>query len=123
MIEKELCAAKIGWDDPLSAENARVWFDWINDLEKVNSFSFPRYYLSDITGKIKSLRLVGFGDSSQKCYACIVYLVTETDSGQYVSLVASKTRLLPLRPISIPRLELLASLNFSTPYLDRCKGI
>ena len=52
----------------------------------------------------------GFSDASLKAYAAVVYLRIESETGVQVSLVASKTRVSPLKQQSIPRLELLATL-------------
>ena len=54
--------------------------------------------------------LCGFSDASLKAYAAVVYLRVECETGSQVSFVASKTRVSPLKQLSIPRLELLAAL-------------
>jgi hypothetical protein len=60
--------------------------------------------------QVISYRLHGFCDASERAYAAVVYLVVQTDSERCVRFVASKTRVAPLRELSIPRLELLSSL-------------
>ena len=53
--------------------------------------------------------LHGFGDASERAYCAMVYLVYHTaDSQAHASLVASKTRVAPLKQLSIPRLELMS---------------
>ncbi|KAA5608947.1 hypothetical protein F3H11_35835, partial [Pseudomonas aeruginosa] len=50
-------------------------------------------------------------DASEKAYACAVYWRQRTDESTYrVTLLAGKARVTPLRPVSIPRLELQAAL-------------
>ncbi|CAG4990908.1 unnamed protein product [Colias eurytheme] len=52
-----------------------------------------------------------FTDASETAYAAAVYWRTENNRGEYnVSLIASKARVAPLKPISMPRLELQAAL-------------
>ncbi|KAA5582571.1 hypothetical protein F3H14_37230, partial [Pseudomonas aeruginosa] len=52
-----------------------------------------------------------FTDASEKAYACAVYWRQKTDESTYrVTLLAGKARVTPLRPVSIPRLELQAAL-------------
>ena len=52
--------------------------------------------------------LQGFGDATKKAYCAMVYFVYCTNDGQtHARLVASKTRVVPLKDLSIPRLELM----------------
>ena len=54
--------------------------------------------------------LHGFGDASKKAYCAMVYFVyLGTDGKTHVRLVASKTRVAPLKELSIPRLELMSA--------------
>ena len=53
------------------------------------------------------MQLVGFCDASLKAYAAMVYLVNENSN---CILLASKTRVAPLKTQTIPRLELLVAL-------------
>ena len=54
--------------------------------------------------------LHGFGDASKKAFCTMVYFVYRTVDGQaHVRLVASKTRVAPLKELSIPRLELMSA--------------
>ena len=63
----------------------------------------PRWYLTTSSNGIK---LVGFCDASLRAYAATVYLM----NNDHCVLVASKTRVAPLKAQTIPRLELLGAL-------------
>ena len=52
--------------------------------------------------------LHGFGDASKQAYCAVIYLVQQQFSGTYARLTTSKTRVAPIKPKSIPRLELMA---------------
>lgn len=110
MLFQELCAMKIEWDEPMPTDKERVWNRWLTDAEKLKFISVPRFIFAHVDSDVMSTHLVGFGDSSKKCYAAVVYLLVGTSSGYHVSLVSSKTRLAPLSSMTIPRLELLAAL-------------
>ncbi|MCG8621379.1 MAG: hypothetical protein MJE68_05165, partial [Proteobacteria bacterium] len=58
---------------------------------------------------VRSHKLVGFCDASLRAYAAAVYLRVETKN-TYSHLLCSRTRVAPLKKISIPRLELLSAL-------------
>ena len=104
MLLQELCAAKYEWDAVISESNQKVLEKWIDDLETVSSIIVPRYYFLEEERHPESVTLHGFGDASQKACCAIIYICLETDSGHTTNLVASKSRVAPLAPMSIPRL-------------------
>ena len=61
-------------------------------------------------GDVTECYLHRFGDASKKAYCAMVYFVYRTKDGKaHVRLVASKTRVAPLKELSIPRLELMSA--------------
>jgi hypothetical protein len=64
------------------------------------------------TGQSKkslSLKVHGFSDASSRAYAAVVYLtVIHSKSNFQDSLICAKTKVAPIKTISIPRLELNA---------------
>ena len=111
---QQLCTMSVyDWDSPLTGEHLNTWYKWIHDLEKVQSISVPRYYFGDAELELLKCTLVGFGDASKDAYAANVYLARQTEDGNETALVASKTRVTPIKKITIPRLELLASVILS----------
>jgi hypothetical protein len=70
----------------------------------------PRYYFSRFNVSITCQQIHGFSDASGKAYAAVVYLRTEyEDHHVETNVIASKTRVAPIRKQSIPRLELLGA--------------
>ena len=58
--------------------------------------------------RVRECYLHGFGDASKKAFCAMVYLVYLTEDGNaHVRLVASKTRVDPLKVLIIPRLDLM----------------
>ena len=53
--------------------------------------------------------LHGFGDASNKAYCAEVYFVYSTQDGVYVRLLTSRSRVAPLKTLTIPRLELMSA--------------
>ena len=69
----------------------------------------PRYYFSN-SSNIKSSELHCFSDASERAYAAVIYLRSIYEDGRVdVNLIASKTKVAPLKKQSIPRLELLGA--------------
>jgi len=55
----------------------------------------------------KRITLHGFGDASEKAYAAAVYVKAEQSQGSpVISLVAAKTKVAPVKTVTLPRLEL-----------------
>ena len=53
------------------------------------------------------MELYGFCDASEQAYAAVIYLrMMDLDGGIEVSLVTSKTKVAPIKRLTIPRLEL-----------------
>ncbi len=85
------------------------WDAWVADLNSVGSITLPRCLYEDNAGKILSTELHGFADASQKAYCDMIYLVCRTTKGTYSRLICAKTRVAPLKKLSIPRLKLMSA--------------
>lgn len=59
---------------------------------------------------MRSYSLQGFCDASRRAYAAVVYLQVETVVGTFTRFLCAKTRVAPLKKLTIPRLELLSAL-------------
>ena len=101
---QELCRAKIGWDKPLEVELKNEWLKLATGLQCVSSFTVSRCYFQEVTRKIVSRGLHGFGDASSKAYAAVIYLHVTTTTGNYVKFLASRSRVAPVKQETIPRL-------------------
>lgn len=85
------------------------WKTLVNDLQRSQPVTLPRCYFDDAKVNTANYRLYGFCDASTTAYAAVVYLVKEDNDQKLSSFVASKTRVAPLKPLTIPRLELLSA--------------
>ncbi|XP_015189698.1 PREDICTED: uncharacterized protein LOC107073524 [Polistes dominula] len=102
----------LDWAEPLSEQFISQLLSIRQDLISLARLSFPRWFntLSD-----SAVELHGFSDASQFAMAAVVYLVVNSPStGAKVSLICSRTKVSPLKRLTIPRLELSAALLLST---------
>ena len=105
ILFQQLWELKINWDDPVPTPVKEVWLQWRKELPLLATHHISRCYLPrDV--EITSTQLHGFADASERAYAGVVYVrMIDTAGNIHVSLVASKTRVAPIRRLIIPRLE------------------
>lgn len=106
-----LCEAKISWDDELPEELLVHWTRLQKSLREFKPIEIPRSLGNG--ANILSCSLHGFCDASLKAYAAVIYLVVRTEVGHLTKLLCSKTRVAPIKSVTIPRLELLSALLLS----------
>ena len=96
---------KLDSDDPIPKDlhvEAKAFFTEMFEIEKL---SFPRCLKPE--GAIGDPMLVLFSDGSKDAFAAAAYVRWNTGSSQYKSnLIGSKTRIAPIKTVSIVRLEL-----------------
>lgn len=106
---QELWKLQISWDEALPMSLYTEWKQFLYCLDKLNELTIPRQVTLTVPGN--EYEVVGFSDASEKAYGCAVYLIHKDKSGNTKSsLICSKSRVSPLKTISIPRLELCAAI-------------
>ncbi|XP_050547903.1 uncharacterized protein LOC126909511 [Daktulosphaira vitifoliae] len=106
---QRLWCIQLSWDELVSEEVAVEWRNYSAQLTTLNKFSIPRYILCE--NKIVKLQLHGFADSSIRAYGACVYIRSTDENGHHtVRLLQAKSKVAPIKTISLPRLELCAAL-------------
>lgn len=99
----------INWDDQVPPHIENQWQQILNDLIATNPIKIPRWLR--ISTVKESIELHVFCDASMLSYACCVYVrVTKENGTSECNLLAAKTKVAPVRTITIPRLELCGAL-------------
>ena len=110
-ILQDLCRHDVGWDDPIPEDIKAKWEKWRSDLLEVQRISIPRCYKPDGFGRVVSAQLHHFSDACVKGYGQCSYLrLVDENQRVHCSFVMGKSRVAPLKPVTIPRLELTAAL-------------
>ena len=79
----------------------------LHELPQISRITIPRFIsLRDA----ECIELIGFADASQCAYGACVYIRASSSSKVLVNLLTAKSKVSPLKIISIPRLELCAAL-------------
>ncbi|XP_076679541.1 uncharacterized protein LOC143374875 [Andrena cerasifolii] len=105
---QSLWLLKLGWDEPLPLNLTETWERYYNGLGALSSLRIPRWLA--VRKDSGFYELHGFADASITAYAAVIYLRSLSESEPpRINLVAAKTRVAPLKQISLPRLELCAA--------------
>ena len=110
-IHQALCKDKAGWDEPIPDLLRARWERWRNELLLLEQMKIPRCFKPEGFGEVKTVELHHFSDASTEGYGQCSYLrLTDEKDQVCCSFVMGKARVTPLKPITIPRLELTAAL-------------
>lgn len=111
-----------GWDDEVDYELAQEIKSWINQLPEIQAIVVPRCLSTG--GVEKCSKLVCFTDASSDAIGVAIYLVIEyEDESISARLVTAKSKLSPTTPLTIPKLELSASVEGLRITVEVCRAI
>ncbi|KAK3745254.1 hypothetical protein QZH41_010888, partial [Actinostola sp. cb2023] len=109
-ILQELCRQDLDWDDPIPEDVKAKWENWRKELVQLTSFPIPRCFKPKDFGRIVNTELHHFSDASTKGYGQCSYLrLVDENQRIHCAFVTGKSRVTPLKPVTIPRLELTAA--------------
>lgn len=108
ILMQELWTAKTGWDEVPPSDLVDRFIKFKEELPLLTALKIPRH-LGIVAGC--TVNLVAFGDASIKAFGCVIYLhVVHPNNDISVHLVCSKSKVAPLKTVSLARLELCAAL-------------
>ena len=109
-ILQDLCREGAQWDDALPEQLESKWQSWKEQLKTLEKCAVPRCYKPSSFGEVGRVELHHFADASLGGYgACSYIRLINTEGQVHCSLVMSKARVTPLKPVTVPRLELTAA--------------
>ncbi|XP_058839467.1 uncharacterized protein LOC131694941 [Topomyia yanbarensis] len=111
VLLQDIWRSNVGWDEPIADQQLEKWRTWLSVLHNVETVSVPRCYRTMTTSSAKSneIQLHVFVDASENGYAAVAYFRYEEGNTIECAFVTAKTRVAPLKYVSIPRLELQAA--------------
>ncbi|XP_037961465.2 uncharacterized protein LOC119690459 [Plutella xylostella] len=116
MIQR-LWLSNLSWDDELSVDLCEEWLKYREDLTDLRMIEIPRWLQT--TPRCKEVQIHGFADASSSAYAAVTYLrVVDEHDVVHVTMIASRTKVAPIKQLSIPRLELCAAVMLSEQIAD-----
>lgn len=121
LLIQELWKAKIDWDEAVDERLEKAWTRFWSEIKHLENFRIDRWIG---TANGTQCKLIGFSDSSQSAYGAVVYVRTVYPDGTIkCNLIMSKSRVAPLKTITIPRLELSAAELLSRVIVDVKKSM
>ncbi|XP_045471824.1 uncharacterized protein LOC123678716 [Harmonia axyridis] len=107
MFLQRLWQEKLDWDQQVSNHLSVTWNDFCKELLLLNNLKIPRYVCCE---NYTIIEIHGFADASEKAYGACIYISCKVQDKPYkTQLLCSKSRVCPLKQISLPRLELCAA--------------
>ncbi|CAK1597853.1 unnamed protein product [Parnassius mnemosyne] len=122
ILIQKLWLAGIGWDEEAPSILLKEWNTYRKDLASLVNVKIPRW-VNTKSSNVKT-ELHGFSDASKMAYAAVVYVrVIDAEGNIQVALVTSKTKVSPIKQVSIPRLELCGAVLLAKLMVDVAKTL
>ncbi|XP_070142300.1 uncharacterized protein [Drosophila kikkawai] len=110
MFMQDIWLQDLGWDDTLPQDFYQRWIDFLENYSALDNIRIPRW----VTFRPHlNIEHHGFCDASQKAYGAAIYVRVEVGSTVEVTLLTARTRVAPVKTLSLPRLELCGALLLS----------
>lgn len=113
ILIQKLWLKKLDWDEELDGTLSEEWLKIRQDFENVQDIRVDRW-IGSSTKESERIELHGFCDASEKAYASVVYCrIINFDGTITTKLLAARTRVAPVKSVSLPRLELCGAVLLS----------
>ncbi|GFT53272.1 uncharacterized protein TNCV_4233661 [Trichonephila clavipes] len=100
---QKLWLTKTDWDSPIPQQLTEDWLRFQKAFNAINYLTVPRWVILTADNIVE---LHGFADASSLAYAAAIYCRQKHNGKIKVQLLVSKTKVAPVKQVSIPRLEL-----------------
>ena len=109
VLLQELWRLNYEWDEEIEDKMKIHWEKWLEGAKKVSNIKLNRQYIRD-DRPISHVQLHVFCDASEIAYGCVAYIRVTFETGEHkCAFVMAKSRLAPIKTITLPRLELNAA--------------
>ncbi|GFS64815.1 integrase catalytic domain-containing protein [Trichonephila clavipes] len=104
---QQLWTLQIDWSERLPEKEASEWKEFVRSLVALNGINIERCI---VIPNAEVIELHGFCDASERAYGAAIYARSINPNGEIkVKLVASKSRVSPIKQVTMPRLELCSA--------------
>jgi hypothetical protein len=119
ILFQETWCRSMQWEEILPHDIGARWHAWTTSLPLLAAIDIPRWIG---TSNCHDNQIHVFCDASERAYGAVLYVQSSTREGLIVRLACSRNRLVPVKKITLPRLELLAALVGARLLKYSCRG-
>ena len=106
LLLQELWRCGCDWDEVVSDAILSCWKKWLDGAKHIAKIKLPRCYNTS-NEPVQEVQLHLFCDASELAYGAVAYLrFSYKTGGHKSSFVMAKSKLAPIKVITLPRLEL-----------------
>ena len=112
-ILQEMFMNQFDWDSPTPESLQPRWRQWIAEVKNLDSVVIKRCLKPKDFNVVVTAEIHHFSDASTMNYGQCSYLrLIDRNQRVHCSLIMAKARVTPIKPVTIPRLELMAALVY-----------
>ena len=114
IMMQSLWLLKLDWDETVPEQVQTAWHEYRDQLTILDELDIKRKIVAI---DYATLHMHGYCDASRNAYGACIYIRSTDKNGVHsTQLVCSKSKVAPVKTLSIPRLELCAALLLSKSY-------
>ena len=111
LLIQQLCKGNLCWDEVIPEYMQIQWDKWEKKLQQMDQISLDRCFKPVNFGGVVESTLHHFLDASEYGYGQVSYLRLVDNTGRiHCSLVIGKACVVPLKCMTMPRVELVAAI-------------
>ncbi|XP_011689951.1 PREDICTED: uncharacterized protein LOC105451279 [Wasmannia auropunctata] len=120
-LMQDLWRSKLEWDESIPLSIHTAWIDFATQLDSITKLSIDRpVVIPDYT----DVQIHGFCDASNVGYgACLYIRLSDGHGNIHCRILCAKSRVAPLKTVTIPRLELCGALLLAKIYSEVRKAV
>ncbi|XP_060665680.1 uncharacterized protein LOC132797951 [Drosophila nasuta] len=100
---QEIWLRTLEWDEHLPTDLSLQWKEYLQSYPALGKIRIPRWVQFQTRVKVQ---YHGFCDASERAYGAAIYVRVETANKVSTHLLTAKTKVAPVKSLSVPRLEL-----------------
>ncbi|XP_067950522.1 uncharacterized protein [Watersipora subatra] len=112
ILMQQSCKEDKSWDQTVSPDLQEKWRKWNDGFDQLQNIKIPRCLKPAGFGEALRSELHYFGDASLQGFGACAYLrIINKEQRVHVAPISAKSRVVPVKGLTIPRLELQAAVE------------